>query len=265
MPNWVVNRLKITGPNASEIIKSHIVKEENGEDLFDFNTVVKMPEDLNIEKSSKSHDGMRLYISSLCPLNKDVTGHDQKMDMKTFAETVLSVFGEDIYNHLEKYILKNGEIDSLKEKYGSSLGEVMELGEKAFHNKEKYGYTEWYGWALDKWGTKWNACNTMLSDDLSEVYFDTAWSPAVPVVEAFAKLHPELKVVHDYAEEQTGFYSGHYEYENGEAQVSDDFEAFTKEAYEMSFELWGNEESYVFDSKTNNYVYKEDYEEESCL
>jgi len=29
-------------------------------------------------------------------------------------------------------------------------------GEKYKSNLDKYGYTTWYDWACDNWGTKWN-------------------------------------------------------------------------------------------------------------
>ena len=44
MPNWVTNRLTIEGPNAEEIVQSHIIKDEHGRDCFDFNLICKRGE-----------------------------------------------------------------------------------------------------------------------------------------------------------------------------------------------------------------------------
>ena len=73
-------------------------------------------------------------------------------------------------------------------------------------------------------------------------------------------MHPKAKIIHEYAEEQTGFMSGRYVYENGSLVEENRFDPYSKEAYEMSFDLWGNEEDYDFDEKTGNYVQKEEAE-----
>ena len=54
--------------------------------------------------------------------------------------------------------------------------------------------------------------------------------------------------------------SGRYVYENGSLVEENQFDPYSKEAYEMSFDLWGNEEDYDFDEKTGNYVQKEEAE-----
>ena len=256
MPNWVINRLRIEGENAEEIIKKHIIKDERGEYAFDFNTIVKMPEDLCVEKGSRTYDGLKLYIAKINPLIPNFgTMEDKLLPLNDFFKKMVTVFGYDCIDKIEKYILKPSQIDNMKEKYKETFDEVLKLGEKVFNNKEKYGFTDWYDWSCYNWGTKWNACNTILSDDLSEVYFDTAWSPSIPAISKLSKLHPELTITHEYAEEQTGFFSGRIIYENGEIVSNESFEEYSKEAYEMSFDLWGNDEQYVFDKEKNNYVY----------
>jgi len=37
---------------------------------------------------------------------------------------------------------------------------------------------------------------------------------------------------------------------------------YSKEAYEMYFDLWGEDDRFVFDEKTNNYKYIEDEDDE---
>lgn len=55
----------------------------------------------------------------------------------------------------------------------------------------------WYSWAIDNWGTKWNACDAEYStkDPEHVIWFDTAWDPPVPVFEALAKRFPGHEVV----------------------------------------------------------------------
>ena len=75
-------------------------------------------------------------------------------------------------------------------------------------------------------------------------------------------MYPELKVTHDYAEEQVAYYCGKLEYENGKLISRNDYEEDSKEAYEMYFELWGCEDEYVFNPKLNTYVSKDELEME---
>ena len=53
----------------------------------------------------------------------------------------------------------------------------------------------WYDWACDNWGTKWDVCSPwdtdeIYSDENGETYvfkFDTAWSPPIPVYDEMIK------------------------------------------------------------------------------
>lgn len=101
----------------------------------------------------------------------------------------------------------------------------------------------------------------MISEDGKTVWFDTAWAPSTEAIAKFAKMHQDLEIIHEYAEEQMGFYSGRMEYENGELKENVEFDRYSKEAYEMSFELWGCEDEYRFDEKKGTYVRLDDEEE----
>jgi hypothetical protein len=52
-------------------------------------------------------------------------------------------------------------------------------------------------WAIENWGTKWNACHfDVIADkpDCYEIAFNTAWAPPVPVYQKIAKMFPELEI-----------------------------------------------------------------------
>lgn len=56
----------------------------------------------------------------------------------------------------------------------------------------------WYDWACDHWGTKWNACHYHVGRDepgLYECGFDTAWSPPVPIWEKIGEMFSKLTFV----------------------------------------------------------------------
>jgi len=256
MCNWVVNKLTIKGDNVKEKLLKHFLKDEHGDYVFDFNTIIKMPDELNVERSSASYDGFRLYLAKLNPFISNYGTKDDKIFIEDFSKKILSNYKEDAFNNLSKYILKPTEIEELKIKYGDRLDEITDMGKTVFNNKIKYGCDDWYDFRIKYWGTKWNSCNTYHNDDLTMICFDTAWSPSIPVIKALAKLYPDLTIIHEWAEEQTGWYSGKYTYKNGELIEELDYESYSKEAYELSFELWGNDDQYQFNPKINNYEYK---------
>ena len=63
-----------------------------------------------------------------------------------------------------------------------------------------------YDDAISKHGTKWGAYQQKAMEDKGNVslYFDTAWSTAVPVWEEIADKYPDVDIIIYYADEDTG-------------------------------------------------------------
>lgn len=102
----------------------------------------------------------------------------------------------------------------------------------AFNNvipepKEKLENGEWYEWRISNWGTKWEGANVELNDENSwekgyaRFTFDTAWSPAIPIVETLAKEFPKLTFFWEFYEESYAYW-GEYNYAKG--KLDDMFE-----------------------------------------
>jgi len=76
------------------------------------------------------------------------------------------------------------------------LGDDMEqkdLEAKEKVNFAKYGYKNWYDFAVNEWGTKWDLCSegcpaTLGADDRLTMSFDSAWSPPIGAYEKLADL-----------------------------------------------------------------------------
>ena len=67
----------------------------------------------------------------------------------------------------------------------------------------KFASNHWYDWNIRNWGTKWNAYDASISDNLSDesvksyyikYEFSTAWSPPEGIMKALAKKIYELKL-----------------------------------------------------------------------
>jgi hypothetical protein len=80
----------------------------------------------------------------------------------------------------------------------------------------QYGYTDWYDFCVNKWGTKWDVGdpNSIIkfSDNELVVYFDSAWSPPIAAYESLEIQGFAIKA--SYYEPGAGF-CGAYD-ENGD-------------------------------------------------
>ena len=83
---------------------------------------------------------------------------------------------------------------------------------------------DWYSWHCDKWGTKWDVCscnyNVSKNYNLVTIWFDTAWSPSVPVVEKMIEMFPNLNITYYYFEAGS-FFGGGYNDRDGWYEVSE--------------------------------------------
>ena len=66
----------------------------------------------------------------------------------------------------------------------------------------------WYNWNINNWGTKWNASKSVIGEvesGLLQIWFQTAWSPAILVISELSTLFPEVDIEHRYFEESDFF------------------------------------------------------------
>jgi len=50
---------------------------------------------------------------------------------------------------------------------------------------ERYGFDNWYDWAIKNWGTKWGVYDVTEWKG-NKISFNTAWSPPIPIIEALS-------------------------------------------------------------------------------
>ena len=73
------------------------------------------------------------------------------------------------------------------------------LGNTSQVDHQDFGTFNWYDWNRNNWGTKWNAYDTEVKEELRIIRFDTAWSPPYPVIVALSRHVPNF--THYYIEE----------------------------------------------------------------
>ncbi len=68
---------------------------------------------------------------------------------------------------------------------------------------EKTGYSDWYSWAVDNWGTKWEVCEFFGVDrqgDTISFAFESAWSPPIGAYDNFLAKNEECSLKAYYCE-----------------------------------------------------------------
>ena len=176
MPNHVTQQLSIVGAEALTLIE-HIAGAESA---FDFNKVIPMPEELNIEESSDGNMGLAA-ITGRC---------DAYLSYQWAKEEAIRTPAE-----FAAYVERERPL-------------AIELAQKYFSNQQKFGHATWYGWCNDNWGTKWNAYSVSTPELLSDratIRFNTAWSPAIPVIVKLSDLFPLLELTLRYFDDGWNF------------------------------------------------------------
>lgn len=213
MPNHVTNKLRFE--NISDDIWVHICKVLQGDDpersygSVDFNVLIPMPEELNIESGSIGQNGYWAYRKFLL----DSAGLSPEQASALELQRIGEIADPNRCN--------------------------WELGKKYYENEQKYGYTTWYGWCNAHWGTKWNAYDCTHNDTAHEFEFLTAWCPPEPVIEKISERFPDITIVHRWADENVGYNVGGREYLAGKVTLDDYIIEGSTEAYELAAEIMG--------------------------
>lgn len=85
---------------------------------------------------------------------------------------------------LEEQLKNNGDLFNSLRPMPEELRETTSPNSNEEQVKtltEKYGAGDWYSWAVNNWGTKWDASigNWERDEDSIYVNFDTAWAPPI--------------------------------------------------------------------------------------
>ena len=232
MPNWVRTRLTFNGDKnkvseIKELVKT-TGKDDEGKDFtneFDFNKVIPMPVELNIPSSSSGDFGMKY----LCLNAKNSI-----------------LWSEDDRSFMER-------MEKQKDENPDHFNEEIELGRKYLINIAKYGYSTWYNWACDNWGTKWNACEAdWISDNCVE--FETAWSFCHPIVQKLSEMFPDVEILFCFADEDCGSNTGDGRMIAGKETDAEYPDTGDNRAYEIYLELYPEyEDELVYDPESNTY------------
>lgn len=219
MPNHVTNRLRVVHANE-ERVKEVLAYLKSGESQFiDFNKIIPMPEELNIDSGSTGINGMKYILELL-----KITGRDEKF-------------------------IKNFESQNEEQ-----MKESISLGEQYLSNIQKYGYPTWYEWRNFHWGTKWNAYDQSFEEQ-GTIWFNTAWSGVSELIGALSIVFSDVDFYYTFADEDTGCNTGDGIIKNGDIDMYYP-ECGSSDAFHIAFELCPGLEQY-YDVSSKGYYCKE--------
>lgn len=236
MPNYVTNVVTLIG--SEEDIKDFFEKiknDEQGIGTIDFNKIIPMPKDLEIESGSNTMTGSKMvneYLSDKMFFEKNPhPSLEQELKwLKDYRDYVISHYDQDIEVAEPEVKEKLTEDKEMFEKQ-------WDLGVKAKINTETYGYPTWYEWAINNWGTKWGACgyeHGRIADN--KFVFQTAWNPPHPIMTKLSEMFPTIRFIHDWADEDFGQNCGTRDMKNGEFFFF--MPQSQKEAYELAAKVF---------------------------
>ena len=197
MPNYVKNILSFDGDPDQVSRLFSAIKGENG--LMDFNKLIPMPPELEIESGSRTDAGFKEYMGFVAD-----TGFRTELE--------------------QPYLAAPPEIDR----------EEWDLGKQTFHNIREFGCPTWYEWRVQNWGTKWNASSAEIAE--GRMSFLTAWNAPEPVIEKLSEMFPTVSIHYVWADEDIGYNCGKRTYQGG--VVTQEHIPTGHEAIELSCDLW---------------------------
>jgi hypothetical protein len=251
MPNHITSRIIVTdGPEKEKVIDALIDPKDK---TVDFNKIIPMPEILRAENSTPS----------LVELAKIALGVVKVHELlSTFrsapnGEGRVKLFKEGNYGELSNILETSNILRMLAEgPMAKDLSnEDFDLFVKYMRAYRQTKTFSWYDWAIENWGTKWNAYSSERKSAI-EVWFQTAWSMPLPVVNKLSLMFPENTFRLSWADEDTGSNAGDIIIQNGKCN-KDAFPNGSIEAFEIAFELTPDRKQY-YELKNGTYEYVEE-------
>jgi hypothetical protein len=180
MPNWIGNTVFVTGDaDAARDLRAFMTTPQS---KFDFHAVLPMPDELKTsESSSDANMAWQLKYGDW----SDIQGRYGPAQFASRDDALAAARAA-----------------------GRQPQSFDELADRVQSLVIRCGFPSWYEWACATWGTKWPAYDAgwmgparAAKRDAEQVaYFETAWSPPIPVIVALSARFPAVIVRLDYHE-----------------------------------------------------------------
>mgnify|MGYP001592562009 CR=1 FL=1 len=187
MPNWVDNRLTITGDKTqldklkkdAVLVYEKVEKGEEKDNKFSIAKLVPLPEEL-----------------------RETTSPPDIVSEKEYPKA------------LAKWRVEKIKVKKKKSGYVVGMPITKKISDELI---KKYGTNNWYDWQVRNWGTKWDTRTLSMNTDTEkrlDYDIDTAWSPPCGALVKISQDYPKLTFKLKYCEPSMCF-MGDYHVKNG--------------------------------------------------
>jgi hypothetical protein len=152
-----------------------------------------------------------------------------------------NIISQKKYDEQEERLARR-EITDNEKRWSISRGLTKELSQEFI---KKFGADNWYDWQCSNWGTKWNASEVFISDNV--ISFNTAWSAPEPIFVALSEKFPEVELFIQFADEDFGHNVGEVSLIGGDEIDSNIPKGGSKEAYLLAYKIQGESDYYTWD------------------
>jgi hypothetical protein len=152
-----------------------------------------------------------------------------------------NIISQKKYDEQEERLAR-GELTESEKRWSISRGLTKELSQEFI---KKFGADNWYDWQCSNWGTKWNASEVFISDNV--ISFNTAWSAPEPIFVALSEKFPEVEFFIQFADEDFGHNVGEVSLLGGDEIDSNIPKGGSKEAYLLAYKIQGESDYYTWD------------------
>lgn len=174
MADYVTTLIVITGPTASlqSLVQAHL-----SSNTFDFNTITRMPDGLDIESGSAIETGYAALY-----------GDWQSVAAYWMFKEPAEKFGYPFPLASREQVLTSLRSFDCPDIY---LGPAAQY----HHNMQTHGHGDWYSWCNEYWGTKHNADEVavQIEPDVVRLKFVTAGKYPKPVLDTLSKSFSDLE------------------------------------------------------------------------
>lgn len=277
MPNWAYQTLVCKNHEDYMKIKNAYMDEN---EVLSFDKIIPMPKSIKFTKSPMETCAILWFLN---PKNEKMTDDEliQKVNdfakklntnTKNFDAYLLTEFDYETNNLVKSPITErlkdlekareNLEKQHSPKEFVSTDKNFIEYcketnqkitpenyGKQVLENILLYACTDWYDWAINSWGTKWDLENTYWDDDTNSIEYETAWDIAEPIaIEISKQLQIPLFVY--WSEEQFTQYGGIMEIHNGEVTMDVMYDEDSEEMFIVATRQQDpNQENYRYDKE----------------
>jgi hypothetical protein len=187
MPNNVTNVVYFNAPSMDALLQLYhfiATKDNNGMKItgsIDFNTIILMPNKLDITAGSIISELISIYASYYTIPTKVLSYINDPVNFISLNTNIENI--NRSIEHLTAYL--NTDLEGLKL-----------LCRKYIDNIINYNSSSWYEWCCNNWNTKWNVYNFNPITNFLRNYieFNTAWSHVEPVLLKLNQLFPHIGI-----------------------------------------------------------------------